>query len=330
MLKYLGGRALRYLVMIWLATSITYLLAVSTFNPGQRMSERTPKPTQEMIQTQLSAYGLDPTQNAFERYWNWMTGVLTRFDWGRSPSGGPITDQFLTRAEVSIRLMLVAVVLSILIGVSLGVFTASRQYKLSDRAITGFSYLTFILPAPAAYLIVQNLALSINEASGKTWLYVTSPYEPNLHGWDHFVSILTHLVVPTVALILVQFASYQVGQRQYLLDNLNQDFVRMARATGLRKHVAIRRHALRVSFIPTAQSIAFSIPGAFLGAILAEITFNWNGIGRWTLDSMVQQDVNAAAAISAYGSLAFAIGAVMADVATVLVDPRTRGRAGIR
>jgi peptide/nickel transport system permease protein len=109
-----------------------------------------------------------------------------------------------------------------------------------------------------------------------------------------------------------------------LLDNVNADFVRTARAKGLSRNQAIARHALRVSFIPVAQSIAFTIPAIFAGGFFAEKIFAWPGVGSWSIDAISLQDVNAATATLAYGSVIFAIGAILADFATTLVDPRVR------
>ncbi len=91
--------------------------------------------------------------------------------------------------------------------------------------------------------------------------------------------MLAHYAVPTVAITLVGWGSYQIAQRQYLLDNVNADFVRTARAKGLTRNQAISRHALRVSFIPVAQSIAFTIPAIFAGGFFAEKIFAWPGVG---------------------------------------------------
>jgi len=120
------------------------------------------------------------------------------------------------------------------------------------------------------------------------------------------------------------WAGYQIAQRQYLLDNVNADFVRTARAKGLTRNQAIRKHALRVSFIPVAQSIAFTIPAIFTGGFFAEAIFAWPGIGLWSIQAISLQDVNVATATLAYGSVIFAIGAILADFATTLVDPRVR------
>lgn len=325
LLRFLGRRLVTYAVMLFIATSAAFLLAAWQFDPGRLFTTRVPRPSQAVVDRTLTNLGLNPREPVLERYWDWLTGVVTRWDWGNSPNGGSVNAQFAQRVGISFSLTLIALVLTLVIGVALGVWTASRQYRVGDRAVTSFSYLTFVLPAPVAYLAVQLLAIHANSLVGSNVLYVTGISDPTVTGfWPSLFDMARHYVVPTVAMTVFGYAGYQVSQRQFLLDNVNADFVRTARATGLTRNQAIRRHALRVSFIPTAQSIAFTIPALFIGSYFAEAVFNWPGLGLWSVQAMTNQDVSAATAMVAYGALIFAVGAVLADVAIVLVDPRVR------
>lgn len=326
MLRYLAKRAVTYAFMIFLTTSAGYLLAVSSLQPALLEQERFPRPTPEQVVSSFRLKGLDPTLSPWERYGQWLTAVVTRWDWGRSPNGAVINAEFGDRVLISARLFLASIILTLIIGVALGVYTAARQYRASDRIITSYSYLMYIVPAPIAYFLVQLGAININDAVGKRIFFVTGISTPGLEGdaWAHLADLLAHYAVPTFAITIAGWGAYQIAQRQYLLDNVDADFVRTARAKGLTRNQAITRHALRVSFIPVAQSIAFTIPAIFAGGFFAEKIFAWPGIGSWSIDSIAAQDVNAATATLAYGSVIFAIGAILADFATSLVDPRVR------
>ncbi len=325
MIKYVMRRAATYLVMIFLTTSAGYLLAVSTLNPALLEQEKIPRPSPEQVQANFASLGLDPSLSAWDRYTQWLTNIFLHWDWGRSPNGAYINVEFGQRIWVSTRLYLAAVILSIIIGVALGVYSAARQYKFSDRAITGYSYLVYILPAPVAYFLVQMGAVAINSAAGQRVFFVTGISSPGVEpGWPAFVDLAAHYVVPTFCITIMSWGGFQIAQRQYLLDSINADFVRTARAKGLTRNQAIRRHALRVSFIPVAQSIAFTVPAIFAGGFFAEAIFAWPGIGLWSIQAIGAQDVNAAAATLAYGSFLFALGAIIADIATTVVDPRVR------
>jgi peptide/nickel transport system permease protein len=325
MLRYLAKRGITYVFMIFLTTSAGYFLAVSSLKPALLEQERIPRPTPEQVANSMRLKGLDPDLSPWERYVEWLTAIVTRWDWGRSPNGAFINAEFGDRVWISTRLFLASIILTLVIGVALGVYSAARQYKVQDRVITSYSYLAYIVPAPIAYFLVQLGAININETVGERIFFVTGISTPGMEpGWAQFVDMLAHYAVPTIAITLVGWGSYQIAQRQYLLDNVNADFVRTARAKGLTRNQAITRHALRVSFIPVAQSIAFTIPAIFAGGFFAEKIFAWPGVGSWSIDAISLQDVNAATATLAYGSVIFALGAILADFATTLVDPRVR------
>lgn len=325
MFKYILKRTFIYLIMIFLVTSAGYFLAVQTMNPALLEQEKIPRPTPEQIQQNFSSLKLDPTMSPWERYVQWLSDVVLHWDWGRSPSGAYVNGEFGQRVWVSTRLFLAAVILSLIIGVALGVYSAARQYKASDRIITGYSYLVYIVPAPIGYFLVQVAAVAINQAAGDRIFYVTGISTPGVApGLPTIIDMVAHYLVPTFCITIMSWGGYQIAQRQYLLDNVNADFVRTARAKGLTRNQAITRHALRVSFIPVAQSIAFTIPSIFAGGFFAEAIFAWPGVGLWSLDAIGKQDVNVATATLAYGAVLFAIGAILADILTTVVDPRVR------
>lgn len=124
MLGRLARRLLDYLVMTGVATSVGYLAAVSVLHPADRLLQATPRPTAGQVQAQLADLGLDPSASVWERYARWVGDVVLRLDWGRSPDGAPIGAEFLTRALVSGRLIVIATLLQIVIGVALGVYGA--------------------------------------------------------------------------------------------------------------------------------------------------------------------------------------------------------------
>jgi peptide/nickel transport system permease protein len=331
MLKFLSLRFLRYSIMTIGVTILAYFLAVNLFDPSLQMveanqgSEMDPEVSYERVQETLARLNLDPDQNAFQRFGVWAHDILTSWNWGRTPDGGYVNSQFGTRLWISTQLTLAATVLTFIIGVALGVFAAARQYKLGDRLTTGFSYLTMVVPTPVAYLLVQRLAILFNDKTGHTYFYVAGVRSTDVSGfWDTAVDMGAHYIVPTVAMTIFGWAGMQISQRQYLLDFVNSDFVRTARATGLTRNQAIFSHALRVSFIPTAQSLAYTIPALFTGTVFAEVVFNWDGLGSWSMRALISQDVNASVAMATYGCVIFAIGALLADILTSIVDPRVR------
>lgn len=320
-----------YSVMVVIATVIGYLGSVVLLDPRAPMLRATPRPSDAAITARLTAVGLDPRLGPVERLVRWGTGVL-HGDWGRSPDGTPVGPQVLDRALVSARLAVLALAVSVVVGIGLGVVSALNQYSWTDRGLTAAAYALQVVPTPVIYLVVQNLGISLNRAAGGTYVYVsgtTTPGAPT-SGLGHLTDLAQHLVLPTIGLVLTGVAGYQILQRSVLLDAMNADYVRTARAKGLTRSQAVRRHALRTSFVPVAQMIAFAVPGIFAGSIVAEGVFAWDGLGTYALRAISDtQDVNATAAALAVSSLTFAAGALVADLAVAAVDPRAR-REGSR
>lgn len=311
--------------MIVVATNVTYLLAWSFLNPRSNYVGRKPPLSPEQITNLLRPRNLDSTVPLIERWWTWITGIVLRWDWGVSPTGGSVNEQVAYRMWVSAELVLGATIIMTLLGIWIGVYTASRQYKLGDRIWQSVSIITMNINIIVAALAVVILAINFNNWVGTRVFFVTGSSSEGVTGFfPVIVDALQHLILPTIALVIIGYAQYHFLQRTLLLDNISADYVRTARAKGLTKQQAIRRHALRTSLIPVATQVAFSIPGIFTGAILTESIFAWQGMGRYFLTTIQGNDVHGVVAVAAFGAVLTAIGALLADIAVVVLDPRVR------
>ncbi|WP_408928046.1 ABC transporter permease [Corynebacterium tuberculostearicum] len=325
MTKYLIKKTLGWLLMIFLATNLAYLLAASFLDPRSNYTGRRPPLSPEEINSLLEPYNLSPDTPLVQRWWTWLTNILTKWDWGQSPVGEVVNSEISYRIWVSAQLLLLSTILSILIGVAVGVYTASRQYKTGDRIWQGISIVAMNTHVVVASIAVVWGALKINELSGKKVFYVVGSHSLDVEGFfPKLVDSAQHLILPTISLVFISYASYHMTQRTLLLDNLDADYVRTARAKGLTRQQAIRKHALRTSIIPVATSVAFSIPGIFTGAVMTERIFGWNGMGQYFIETISKNDVNGAAAVAAFGAAMTAISAVLADLVVVALDPRVR------
>jgi len=311
--------------MIVVATNLTYFLANLFLDPRANYLQLRPPRTPEQIARSLAQYHLDPNTPLLQRWWDWISGIVLRWDWGYSPIGESVNTQIAFRIGVSAQLVVFSLVLSTSIGIALGVYTASRQYRFADRFHQGLSIITLNIPIVVASLVVVLLAIVLNQSLGSTLLYVAGAQSPTISGfWPTVVDRIQHLVLPTISLTMISYAGYHLLQRSLLLDNINSDYVRMARAKGLTRQVAIRRHGLRTSLIPVATSIAFAIPALFTGAVLTETIFAWQGMGQYFIQTISKNDVHGAVAVAAFGALMTAVGAILADIAVVVLDPRVR------
>jgi glutathione transport system permease protein len=131
-------------------------------------------------------------------------------------------------------------------------------------------------------------------------------------------------VLPTLVLTLINAAVFSRIQRNLMLDALGSDFVRTARAKGLRQSTAVMKHALRTSLIPTGTYFAFTVATLFTGATFMEIIFSFHGMGEYAVSTITGQDVHGAVAVSAFAGVCVLAGAVLADVMVAILDPRVR------
>ncbi|MDK4303866.1 ABC transporter permease [Corynebacterium propinquum] len=325
MFRYLFKKVTGWLLVIFLATNLTYFLASAFLDPRSNYSTRRPPIPEEQIDSMLEPYNLSPSTPILERWWNWLTNVLLHWDWGSSPVGADVNAEVGYRIWVSAQLLLLATILSIVIGVAIGVYTASRQYKAGDRIWQGISIIAMNTHIVVASIVVVGFGLKVNEWTGQRVFYVIGARSIHVEGFfPTLIDILQHLTLPTIAMVFISYAGYHMTQRTLLLDNLNADYVRTARAKGLPRGVAIRRHALRTSIIPVATSVAFSIPGIFTGAVMTEKIFAWQGMGQYFLDTIANNDINGVVAVAAFGAASTAFSAILADFVVVAIDPRVR------
>ena len=325
MLRYLIRKSAGWLAMIVVAANLTYFLATAFLDPRSNYLQLRPTPSPEQVARSLAQYNLDPGTPVLERWWSWLTGVALHWDWGRSPVGDSVNAQIAFRVGVSAQLVVLGLVMAAVIGVGLGVYTATRQYRFADRFHQGLSIVTLNVPLVVGALAVVLVAISVNQTLGSTVLYVAGANSPSVSGfWPTALDRLQHLVLPTVTLVLFSYAGYHLLQRNLLLDDINSDYVRTARAKGLTREQAVRRHALRTSLIPVATSVAFAIPALFTGAVITETIFAWQGMGQYLVQTIAKNDVHGAVAVAVFGAAMTAVGAILADVAVVALDPRVR------
>ncbi|MBT0566830.1 ABC transporter permease [Williamsia sp. CHRR-6] len=325
MIKYLLRRTAGWLAMIFVATNVTYFLASAFLSPRSNYQERRPPLPEATISANLDRYNLNDKVSIFTRWWRWISDIALHWDWGKSPVGESVNDQISFRAWNSFQLVIGATVILFIVGVSLGVYAAVRQYSVSDRVLQLVANLTYVLPVPVAATLAVLGAIALNKQVGSTVFFVTGSSSLGVSGFfDTAVDKIQHLTLPSLVLIVTGYAGTQILQRSLLLDTLSTDYVRMARAKGLTQSQAVRKHALRTALIPTATSVAFSVPAAFTGAVLTESIFAWNGMGSYFIQTISKNDVHGVVATAAFGAALTAVGAILADFLLVYLDPRIR------
>ncbi|HXA60367.1 MAG TPA: ABC transporter permease [Streptosporangiaceae bacterium] len=311
MARFVLRRAVGSVVLVVVAVSLAYLLAATALHPRANFEGRSPRPPERVIDARLTELNLNDRTPLPDRYAVWVTGLL-RGDLGRDFDGDPVAGELGRRIWVSLRLLLIGTVLGGVLGVALGACSAVRQYRLSDRLITLASFVVLAMPVFVLAVLLQMGAQKVNDVTG-TRIFQWA-------GQDG----LSHLVLPTVTIVLAQVAVYSRYQRSMMLDVLSADFVRTARAKGLRRGTALRRHALRMAVIPMTTYFAYNLGLLLLGAVFIEKIFGWHGMGEWLIDSIGRGDVNAVAAFDLFAAGLVLVAGLLADLAQAALDPRVR------
>ena len=326
--SYLLRRLANYAVLSFVATSCAYLLAGVTLNPEANYLGRHPAPSQASVDLALSRYNLNPRTPLAVRYGHWLDGLL-HGSLGYTWDGQSINTLIMQRSTVSLRLLLAGTILGTLAGVALGAWNAVRQYRVSDQISTAASYLVNSMTVIVIAVLLEQLAIWLNRGVGRNVVNFTGDSTPGVSqdAWHDVLDFLSHQAVPTIALVLMTAAYLSRYQRSVMLDVLGSDFVRTARAKGLRRRTALTRHALRCALIPTATLSAYTIVTIFTGATLMEIIFGWHGMGEWLVSSVGERDINAVAAITAFSAVLVLLAGLVADLLVAVLDPRVRAKS---
>jgi peptide/nickel transport system permease protein len=326
MAKYLIRRFVNYVVLVAIAASLAYLLAASSLDPKSNYLSKHPRPPISVINAELTQLNLNPDTPIFVRYGKWVDGVV-HGDLGKTWQNTSVNAEFGRRVWVSTRLLVIATILGSVIGVLVGAWGAIKQYKFFDRSSTLLSFFFLSMPVFVIGIGIQVGANYLDQAIGVNLLPTTFMTTPGITGfWATLGSSITHLILPTLSLILSLVASISRYQRSTMLDVLGSDFLRTARAKGLRRRQALTKHGLRTAVIPITTLITYNVVLLFTGAVFTEQIFGWNGMGIWFVQSIDSNDVNSVAAINLFIAILVLVAGMLSDLIYVALDPRARAR----
>lgn len=249
-------------------------------------------------------------------------------------SGRPVTELITERIPATFVLAGTALVLWVGIAILLGVYAAVHRYSLFDQTVTLLSYVFYSLPTfwlGLNMIFIFGVALRIFPTAG---IITTRDWPPfgTTQYWDAFGlnpgaaigDIARHLVMPVATLVAVNIAADSRFVRAAMLESLGQDYVRTAKAKGLRQRVVVGKHAFRNAMLPVVTNVALEIPFLFSGAIVTETIFTWPGMGRLFIESIGGRDYFVLMGLLLVTSLITLFANLLADVLYAVVDPRIR------
>ena len=270
--------------------------------------------------------GLD--QPWYVRYFYWLRNVVLYGDFGTSmQSKGDVTALIWPRMVNSLRLLLPATLLTFLIAIPIGVYSAIRKYSVGDRLLTVFSLIGLAIPNFFLMLIVVAFAVQWFQAFGSFLIPVggmTSDNYGSLSAWGKFTDFLWHLIAPMLVVALSSLASVTRFMRGEMLEVLGQDYIRTAKAKGLSERKVNYKHALRNAIIIIIATIGGILPGLISGAGSVEYVARWPGITPLFIRSIFSQDVYVIMAFLTILTIFLMVGNLISDIALAVIDPRIR------
>lgn len=327
MARFLARRLVYYVALVFIATSLTYFLASATLNPRSVYADRNPRPSSEVVDAKLTSIGVNDKDPLGERYVHWIGGAVTG-DLGQTIQDKPVAAEFGPKLGVSLRLLLVGSILGIVLAVVVGTWNAIRQYAFSDRVSSVLSFVLISTPVFLTAVLLKIGATKLNDVLGYQLITFTGEATPNLAGgfgtiaWDR----IAHLLLPTISIGVGLIAVYSRYQRATMLDVLQADYIRTARAKGLRRRPAIFKHGLRTALIPMTTLFAFAFLGVLTGATFTEKIFAWNGLGAWFIDAVQANDINVVVTYTLYSAVVVLLAGFVSDVLNAVLDPRVRAQ----
>jgi peptide/nickel transport system permease protein len=322
---YLLRRLLAGIIVLLVLSVGVFILVALSGNPLAALNA-TPGVSRATIAA--AAAQLHLNEPLADRYWLWLDGLL-HGNFGSSYTGQPVGPQIAQRLLVTVKLVVPAVILSVLIGVVVGVISAVRQYKPVDHVSTGLAYLFYSTPVFVVALLLKDfLAVDVNRAAGRTVLYTVGQSTPGITGaWNVLGNEVQHAALPVITLTLVTYATWSRFQRAAMLDVLNADYLRLARAKGLSPRRVLFVHALRNALIPVITVVAIDFAALIGGAVVTEIVFSWNGMGQYLFNGLTgaeSPDVYAVSGWLMVAGTAVVVFNILADLLYGVLDPRIR------
>lgn len=316
MFKYTIKRLLQSLVTVLVVVTIVFLLMRMLPTDYFFTEDQLIHLTEEQKQEQLQAAGLlDPVPEQLVRYY----GQVLRFDFGESrriQSGVDVTKVIGSKFTVSMKLGCTALIIALFVGVFIGIIQTLNKDRLLDHVGTAYTVFVNAVPSLVSYSLVLVFG---SKVLGLPPLYSTrNPGESS--------------ILPIVCLALASIASYALWTRRYMVDELNKDYIKLARVKGMSSGSIMVKHVFKNAFVPLVQQIPASFLYTIGGSLLVERFFSVPGMGPLLTDSIIRYDVNVVQTLAILYATLGIMGVFLGDILMMLVDPRIKltGRGGTR
>lgn len=329
MLVFVARRLLVAIPILVVSSVLVFLMVALSGDPLGQLRQN-PNVSQATLDARRHDLNLD--KPLVTRYFVWA-GNFVRGDFGTSLQGFDVRERTFAALAVTTRMVLLAMTLALVLAIITGVISAVKQYSVTDYAITFLGFLFISTPLFwLAGVLKEWGAIRLNNlldswfSTDRRYVYTIGERTPDFTGtrWQVLQNYGGHVVLPVTALALITYAAWSRFQRASMLEVLNADYMRLARAKGVPWRRVLVRHGLRTALIPLVTTVAVTVGLTLGGAVITETVFGWNGMGKLLTDSVRNLDVNAVLAWLMVSAIFVILANLIADVLYAYLDPRIR------
>jgi len=323
MLSYVFKRLLLMIPLLFGITLISFgVIHLAPGGPVEVETEMALKASAEARENLKRLYGLDRPVHI--QYLDWL-GRFLKMDFGTSfVDGKKVVDKIKERIPITLTINVLSLLLIILIAIPIGVLSATKQYSLFDKLTTVFVFVGFSTPT---FWLALIMMIIFGVTLG--WLPISGIQSIDVSGMtalERLMDWARHLILPVCLSAFGGIAGLSRYSRSSMLEVIRQDYIRTARAKGLKESDVIVHHALRNALMPVVTILGLSVPGLIGGSVIFETIFAIPGMGQLFYASAMARDYPTIMGILVIGAVLTLIGNLIADISYALVDPRIRVR----
>lgn len=317
-LKYILKRILQTIPLLIIVSLVSFfIIRLSPVDPLAEL-KLNPSISKETLQYETQRLGLD--KPIYIQYAKWAKGFV-QGDLGYCSTGEKVADKLKERIPNTLLLTTLVIFLTWITGIPLGILAAINWKTPFDRMLTILSSIGMAIPSFFFAILLLIFAVKTG------WFPVggLTSYDFNdMNTGGKVLDLAKHLVLPTVVLFTISLAGLQRQMRANLLDVMDSDYVKFARAKGLSEFKVIFKHALRNAINPLITLLGFEFASLLSGAALTEYVFQYPGLGRLILEAVLKSDINLVMASLMMGAVMLIAGNLIADILLIITDPRIR------
>lgn len=334
MLIFTIRRLINSFFVLLIASFLVFAFAANAYDPLKPFRARNPQPPPAFFKEKIHEFHLD--QSWIVRYWDWLKNLVhftanppfIRFDFGYDVNQSYIASDLEIRLETTVRMIVFAIVFAAILAIVLGVVSGVRKDKPFDWIATVLTFILLALPTFWFAAVLKDVALRINNAANSR-IFFTAGSEsfgasPSTNPFTLNSDQFWHLVLPTLSLGLLTASGWIRYQRASTIDVLDADYLRLARAKGVRNWMVITKHGLRNALIPLVTVMAIDIGALFGGAIITEKVYVWHGMGEYLNNAIGAEDTYAVVGWVFVSAIFVVVFNLLADLLYAVLDPRIR------